>query len=169
LTVLVDDGDAAFWLELERVRVVPAGGGEARTFGIRESRAYRDRLVLRLDGVPDVDAAAALRGCRVEAEIDDVPELPEGEYYAAALVGMDVRDVAGRKIGVAREILPTGGVDVLIVDGAPSGPDGSGTETTEVMIPMAREILLEVDPVAGVITVDPPDGLIDLNPAGGGS
>ena len=55
--------------------------------------------------------------------------------------------------GVVREIVSTGGADVLVVE------DGS----RELLIPAARSICVTVDVDAGTLTVEPPEGLLEVN------
>jgi 16S rRNA processing protein RimM len=126
---------------------------------VRAARAYRDRLVLELEGVEDATSAARLRGARVFASIEDAPELPEGMHYRACLVGLRVLDERGGLIGVVRDVVPTGGTDVLAVTPVDS-PSG------EVLIPLAREIVLEIDADEARMTVRLPQGLLELNRPG---
>jgi 16S rRNA processing protein RimM len=150
------------WTELPRIWLRRRGAAES-CHEVERGRAYRDRLVLKLRGVDDASAAAELRGAEVLAASADAPELEEGEYYAARLVGMTVVNEADQPIGVVEDLLDTGGVDLLVV--TPSGgaeDDAAGTEEPW-MIPMAREIVLQIDDDARRIVIRPPDGLLELN------
>lgn len=154
----VPSRDAAFWEELPRVWVEPEGvRSEGRFYDVEHARSYRDRLVIKLSGVDDAGAAKRLRGRRVLAAEEDAPNLEEGTHYAARLVGMEVRDEAGELLGRVRDVMPTGGVDLLVV-----APEGKG-KAEELLIPMAREIVLEVSEDQRRIRVRPPAGLVELN------
>jgi 16S rRNA processing protein RimM len=162
LTVIVHDGDAGFWTGLGRVRLGRGETNAGRDYDVERSRAYRDRLVLKLRGVDDADAAAGLRGARVEVEPDRAPALQEGEHFVACLVGMEVRDEGGRSLGRVGGTMPTAGVDLLVVE-RDAGPGAAEGEQQEIWIPMAAEIVLEIDEEGRTITVRPPDGLLELN------
>ena len=139
----VISGDAGRWTHLRRVLVD----------GVREveaSRAYGDRLVLKLTGVDDANAAAALRGRDVAALASDLPPLPEGVYWSARLVGATVTDARAGLLGRVVDVMETGGTDVLIVR------DDAGAET---LVPLAREIVTRVDVGEGAIAVALPEGL----------
>ena len=143
----VISGEAGRWTHLRRVVVD----------GVREveaSRAYGDRLVLKLEGVDDASAAAALRGRDVAALPSDLPSLPEGVYWSARLVGATVTDARAGVLGRVADVMETGGIDLLVVR------DEAGVET---LVPLAREIVTAVDVEAGSIAVALPDGLRDLD------
>jgi 16S rRNA processing protein RimM len=156
LTVKLFKGEAEHWTGLPRIWIGESDGTKGSVYEIETSRAYRDRLVLKLKGIEDATRAAGFRGKRARAFAGDAPELPEGVYYSARLVGMTVHDEEGEKIGNVSDVVPTGGTDVLVVE-----RPGEGGE--EIMIPLAREIVLAVDEGEGRITVRMPEGLLDLN------
>lgn len=135
----------------------PSAGREAR---VSACRAYRDRLVLKLEGVDSPTAAAELGGMAVFAPADEVPALPDGEYWMARLRGMDVVDPRGGHLGRVEDVLETGGTDLLSVK------DDAGRE---VLVPLARQIVLAVSEDARSIVVDLPEGLAELNRDGGGA
>jgi 16S rRNA processing protein RimM len=107
---------------------------------------------LGLVGIADRDEAAALRGLLVRAPASLLPELEAGEYYWYELVGCEVFGERAGRIGRVRELLATGGHDVLVVE----TDDGR-----EHLIPTADAILLAVDLAARRIEIDDLPGLID--------
>ncbi len=157
LTVRLFRGDAEHWTGLPRIWIGETDGAAGSVYDIETSRAYRDRLVLKLAGIDDATMAAGLKGKRAMAFADDAPQLPEGVYYSARLVGMRVFDEEGERIGTVSDVVPTAGTEVLVVK-------RPGEQGSEVMIPFAREIVLEVDEGDGSMTVRLPEGLLDLNP-----
>lgn len=160
MTVRVPSGDAAFWSELPRVWIAPESAtDEGRFYEVEHGRAYRDRLVLKLAGLDDAGAAEQLRGRSVLAAEEDAPALDEGTHHAVRLVGMEVEDESGALLGRVIDVMPTGGVDLLVV-AAVGEPEG-----TETLIPLAREIVIEVSAERGRIRVRPPAGLLELNRA----
>jgi 16S rRNA processing protein RimM len=164
ITIKVLGGDAGLWTELSRVWIGSDDDDAGRFYPVENSRAYRDRLVLKLEGVNGATAAAQLRGLEARASADEAPRLPDGVYYVDRLIGMGVRDGRGRELGRVRDVLRTGGTDLLVV--VPGSTRGEQKEEDEIMIPMAKGIVVEVDEEEGRITVDPPEGLLDLNRSG---
>ena len=157
LTVRVGGGDATVWVAAQRFWIGRPEGG--RIYRVENSRGYRDRLVLKLEGIDDADAAARLRGCDVGAPKSEAASLGDGEYHAAQLVGMTVQLENGLEIGEVRELLATGGADLLLV--RPIGTSAGHGE--DLMVPLAKEIVVEIQVDRQRIVIRPPDGLLDLN------
>lgn len=164
---MVFGGDAEHWTGLGEVWVGGQAGAEGGFRRIESSRAYRDRLVLKLEGVDDAGAAEELRGLRVMARTADAPALPDGVYYTAKLIGMEVRDESGALIGRVTDVASAGGADLLVIRGRGRAVGGR-EEDREILIPLAREIVVEVREDEGRMTVRPPEGLLELNRPGSG-
>ena len=47
----------------------------------------------------------------------DIPSLPEGEYYNFDIIGLEVIDDKGSKLGKITDVLKTGSIDVYVVEG----------------------------------------------------
>lgn len=72
-------------------------------------------IIARIDGVNNRNAAELLRGVELFINRDDLPRLPDGEYYHTDLIGMRVvRD--GVQIGVVDNVQNYGGGDILELD-----------------------------------------------------
>lgn len=72
-------------------------------------------IIARIDGVNNRNAADLLRGVELFINRDDLPRLPDGEYYHTDLIGMRVvRD--GVQIGVVDNVQNYGGGDILELD-----------------------------------------------------
>lgn len=149
--------------ELQRVWFRQPGGeflfgGEP--VGLLSVRPYKGRLVFLFDGLETIEAAEPLEGCEVVIPRGDRPALESGEYFLSDLVGCAVVDRAtGKHLGRVTGWQETGGPIVLEMLPEGAGPEGA------VLIPFARSICVEIDPAAGRIGVDLPEGLIELNQA----
>lgn len=53
---------------------------------------------------------------------EDLPQLEEGEYYVADLIGLPVFDTAGTQFGTLKDVLSTGSNDVYVI-AVPEGKD----------------------------------------------
>jgi 16S rRNA processing protein RimM len=145
---------------------------DGRYYEVEHSRAYRDRLVLKLKGIEDGNEAARLRGHDVFVAREDAPRLPDGVHYVAELVGMLVVDERHGELGRVEGIVETGGVDLLRVrrserDSSSASGDGDEEDAEELLIPLAREYVRSVDEDERRIHVRIPPGLRDLNRPGG--
>jgi len=159
ITVRVAAGDASLWTEITEVGLgTPGREADGKTYTIEKTHGYRDRLVLKLEGIDDANVAAGLRGQSVYRVGDQQPSLPAGRWLAADLVGLTVEDERRGRIGRVRDLLPTGGIDLLSVQ-----RDDSTDDDEDILIPMAEEILIEISCESGTIRVRLPEGLTELN------
>jgi 16S rRNA processing protein RimM len=126
-------------------------GNEPRT--IVAARFHQGRPVIALEGVESMNDAEALAGAELKVTADDVVALPKGTYYHHDLIGCEVQDTEGRLIGQVAAVEGPLDASRLVV----SAPHG------EVLIPLAAEICVEIDPAAKRIRVAAPEGLIELN------
>ena len=88
--------------------VLQAGGEEVR---VEERKRPGGRLVIRLD-------RPVRRGTALEVPRSELPEPEPGEYYVFQLVGLEVEEEGGRRLGVVTDVIPAPANDVLEVDGA---------------------------------------------------
>ena len=83
----------------------------------------------------------------------DRVQLSENEFYDWELEGCSVEVRQGLLIGRVREVMRTGGVELLVVE---------DTARREHLIPMAQPIVVEIDIAGKKIVIDPPEGLLEL-------
>jgi 16S rRNA processing protein RimM len=116
------------------------------------ARGGTGHLLVRFDGVESLEAAAALRGTWVEAERSEMPDAGEGRIYHFDLLGLEVVDESGRRLGVVRRVIPTGAHEVLEIDA------GGG----ELLLPYHPETVLDWNPSERRLVVRLPAGLEDV-------
>ncbi len=140
--------------------LIGRSGGESTRYEVEEGAVYRGKVVLRLRGIDSAEAAAGLVGCDILLPCNRLVALPAGNYYIFELVGMRVRTRDGRDLGRVEDVIETGGTPLLQI-GRADGEAGS-QRGREVLLPAARAICVNIDTAAGSITVDPPEGLLEL-------
>ena len=91
-----------------------------RELAIRDIREGGKTAIARFEGVSDRSAAEALRGSLVEIDRSELPELEEGEYYHADLIGLPCVDEANTEFGKVVAVENFGAGDLLEVE----RPDG---------------------------------------------
>jgi 16S rRNA processing protein RimM len=152
--VRTDDPDTRFAAG-SVLRGRPARGGSTRTYTIESVREHGNKLLVRLAGVTDRDAADAIRQTLFYIDSADLPELEDpDEFYDHQLEGLTVRTVDGADVGTVAEVLHTSGGELLAV----RPEDGSG----EVLVPFVSAIVVSVSLADKIIQIDPPDGLLEL-------
>lgn len=121
------------------------------------SRWHSGELLVRFEGITDRDAAAELRGTWLTVDSSTLGVLDDpDEFRDVDLVGLTVRTTDGLVVGTVDDVLHSG-QDVLVV--RPS--EGSA----EILIPFVKDIVPEVDLSSGVVVINPPPGLLNLEEA----
>lgn len=112
-------------------------------------RPHGQLWLITLDGVADRDAAEEFKHAELCLERSELPDLPEGWYWEADLLGLAVEDRRLGPIGTVSGLEQLGGQHVLVVKR--ESPAGS-----QIQIPWAEALVPRVDLDAGRIEVDLP-------------
>ena len=113
---------------------------DGREYAVEQAALQKSMVLLKLEGIDTIDAAAALRGKELSIARADV-ELAEGVVFVADMIGLPV--YAGqREIGKITEVLTLPGNDVYVVKGE-----------HEYMIPAVKEFIETLNPEDGFIRV----------------
>jgi len=107
------------------VKVAPAGGGAeglaatrewwigGRAYAVEELKAHSGTLLARLAGLESREAALGLRGATVAVRRESLPDPGAGHYYHADLIGLEVVNGQGEKLGVVKRMFSNGAQDVM--------------------------------------------------------
>ena len=121
-----------------------------RRYVIEAARPVKDdMLVVRVEGVRDRDAAAALtnQGLHLRRSVLPPPG-EEDEFYHADLVGLRVETAGGQALGTVAAVLEFGAGDILEVT-----PPGGGTPF---LLPFTKATVPVVDIAGGRLVAEPP-------------
>jgi 16S rRNA processing protein RimM len=119
---------------------------------IESARPFRRGYLVHFGGVTDRFQAEALRGRYLFEDINALEPLEEGEVFYHQLLGMEVYTTSGERVGEIKEVYELRPADLLEVR----------REKDTLMIPFLDHIVVNVDAEAGRMTIDPPEGLLDL-------
>jgi len=147
-------------LEGGRAIYVGRGAGPWQCLQVEEHSTYGLKLVVKLVGIDSADQAEPLVGMDISMPCKGLVDLPEGAYYIFELVGLSVQLRDGRLLGTVRRVVETSGTPLLAVE--PPAASRSEHRRDEILVPAARSICTLIDIDAGRITVDPPEGFLDL-------
>lgn len=126
--------------------------GERLELKIEKFWFQNDRVILKFVGFDTIESGETLRNVEICVPEPDVVELDEDEYFDWELAGCKVETIEGTEIGEVRELMRTGGTELLVVAG----------ESKEYLIPFAETICVEVDIENKLIRIDPPEGLLEF-------
>ncbi len=98
-------------------------------------RVGKGRVAIRLDRPVE-------RGAELTVRREELVPLDDGSYYVADLVGLEVVEAGGERLGTVRDVLPGPANDALELDGG-------------LLLPLVEDCVLEVDVEAGRVLVAP--------------
>jgi len=110
-------------------------------------------LIARVDGITTKEEADSLSGTDIFAQRDQLPNLPDDEFYHTDLVGLMCVDTGGTELGRVKAVQTNGSDDLLEIN--------SPTHKDTVLVPFLKKIVPTVDLASERIVLDPPRGLFD--------
>lgn len=135
--------------ELESILVVR--NNEMTEMKIIEAKFHKDMVLLKLEGIDDMNAAEKYKGSYLKIRREDARKLEEGEYFIADIIGSDVYTDTGDYLGKVDDIYNTGAQDIYVVK------DELGKQ---ILLPSIKEVILNIDIENQKVTVHLLKGLI---------
>ncbi|MFI4890712.1 MAG: ribosome maturation factor RimM [Steroidobacterales bacterium] len=123
--------------------------GRVQSYALESTGRSGGQLTAKLKGVTDRDQAQALRGAAICVPRSELPQRDARDFYRADLVGCEVVDLTGKRLGVVRHFLETPAQVLMVVRGE-----------KEFWVPAVPRHLRRVDLQARRITVDWSDAAV---------
>lgn len=120
---------------------------------VKASRPHGNIVIMKLDGVDSVEAAAALKNKMLYFKRSDA-HLEKGKWFVSELIGCSVYDAdrEGVLYGELFDVAPTGANDVWYI---------KTPENKDVLIPAIKDVVISCDVENGKIFIRPLRGLFD--------
>ncbi len=109
----------------------------------QEAKYRKHFFYLSFRGLSTIEEVSFLVTKELFVREEDLRPLDDGEYYEYQLIGLDVINVDGRRLGTVRSIMHTGASDILDVAG-----------DREYLIPMVEGFITAVSREKGMVEVD---------------
>lgn len=119
----------------------------------KSARYSNNKVILKLDGIDDCDAALALKGKYIAVTRDKAVKLAPDTYFICDLIGCKVIDDENGELGMLSDVLQTGARDVYIIKRA---------KDKDLLIPAIKDVVKDIDLQDRIIHVHLLDGLLDL-------
>ena len=132
--------------------VILEKGPRRETKAIEQVRYFKNMVLLKLEGIDDMDEANRFRSWDIIIPREKGVPLKENEYYTADLIGISVFTEDGKQLGTLKDVIKTGANDVYSVQ---------SDEYGEVLIPAVKACIIDVDVTAARMTVHLLPCLID--------
>ena len=120
---------------------------------IESVRYMKEMPIVKLKGANDRNAAEALKGKDLFIDETQLRELPEDTFYIRDLIGLDVKDTDGKKIGTLTDVIQNSAQDLYEVK-------LEGGKKT--LIPAVGEFIVDISLEDKCITVNLIEGFLDL-------
>jgi len=114
-----------------------------RELSLENIREHNKGYVIYFSEIETREDAEKIRGNWLLIEEEDLPKLPEGQYYTYQIMGLSVYEESGEYLGKVKEILETGSNDVYIVEG----------EDEDIYIPAIKDVIVEINLDEGKIII----------------
>jgi len=139
--------DITRFLDLKKLQIE----GESDFRDVERARVDKNTVVIKLSGVDDRNTSESLRNKYLVIP-KDMYQLPEDTYFVDDLIGMEVFDEEGNKIGVIDDINQNSIQDLYVIN----------TGSKSFMLPAVGEFILDVDIENKKMVVKLIDGIVDL-------
>lgn len=121
-----------------------------KVYDMKQSRPHGNMVIAKIGGIETVEEAQTLRNRILYMDRSDA-KLPEGSYFVADLIGLDIYDEQGKFYGKLTDVLKTGANDVYeITDG-----------DRAYYIPAIPSVVLSTDIEGGKMLIWPMEGLFE--------
>jgi 16S rRNA processing protein RimM len=138
---------------LKEVIAVESDGKRRVVLELEDYWFHADRIIFKFAGYDSIESSRSLIGCDLAVPETQCIALPDDEFYEWELTDCVVETLAGEPLGRVRELMRTGGTEVLVVE---------NNQGREYLIPLAEDICVAIDVKEKLIRVDAPEGLLEF-------
>ena len=109
-------------------------------------------VILSFKEFKDINEIEKYKGLDLYVTREDAVPLEEDEYYISDVIGMDVVTEDGEILGKLEDVMQTGANDVFVI---------RLTNDKELLMPVIKDCVLDMDYEAGKVTVRLMKGMLD--------
>ena len=118
---------------------------------IEEVKYHKNFVLLKLKGIEDINEAEKYKTCYLKIHRDNARKLPEGTYFIADLIGLNVYTEDGTLLGKVDDIYNSGANDIYVIK------DELGKQ---ILLPALKKVIKQIDIDNEKIIVHLLEGLI---------
>ena len=112
---------------------------------------FKNMVILSFDGFDDINKIEKYKGCELYVTREDAVPLEEDEFYIVDVIGAEVMEDNGNRLGTLVDVLQTAANEVFVVQ----MEDGK-----EVLLPVIKDCVLDIDTENKIIQVHVMEGLL---------
>lgn len=125
---------------------------ELKKLTVKNVKYQKNNLIVGFNELKDINEAEPFKNSVLYADREELGELPDGVHYIVDLIGLDVVNEEGEKIGVLADVFNTGANDIY---------DVKREGKKNLLLPVIDDVVKSIDIENGVITVHVMEGLDD--------
>lgn len=110
--------------------------GQMNEVEIEEVKYHKNMVLLKLKGIDDMNEAEKQKGSYLKIHRKDAIPLPEGTYFIADLIGLEVYTDEGNLLGKVDDIYNNGSTDIYVV---------KNELGKQILLPGIDEVLKEIN------------------------
>jgi len=135
--------------DLETVYIEKAK--ELIEFRIQEVKYSKNMVLLKLEGIDNIEEAEKYKNFYLKINREDAVELEEDSYFIVDIIGCEVYTESQELLGKVVDVFPTGSNDVYTI---------KNSEGKEILIPAIEDVIKDVDIENKKIVIHLMEGLI---------
>lgn len=121
-------------------------------FNIENVKFFKNFVIIKFIEINDMNGAEALKGLFLKVDRENAVKLPRDTYFIADLIGCEVFEIDGNRLGILKEVIKTGSNDVYVVE---------RENKKDILIPALKSVVTGISVEDRRITVVLPEGLTD--------
>ncbi|MCR4434402.1 MAG: ribosome maturation factor RimM [Clostridiales bacterium] len=125
--------------------------GSMVKYHIEGVKYFKGTVIVKFKGIDDMNAAEKLKNLYIKVDRENAVKLQEGSYFVCDLLGCEVYEEEGHKLGILTDVLQTGSNDVYVVR--------NEDNNREVLVPALRSVVKQISVEDRKIIVNLPEGL----------
>lgn len=126
-------------------------GKELLEFKIQEVKYIKNMVILKLEGIDDINEAEKYRNFYIKINRKDAVELPDDSYFIVDILNCEVFTEENEDLGKVVDVLSTRSNDVYVV---------KNRDNKEILLPAIEDVIKYVDIPNKKITIHLMEGLI---------
>ena len=127
-------------------------GKEKMELEIQSVRFFKNLVILKFKGIDNINDIEKYKGKDLLIQRKDAVKLREDEYFICDIIGSKVVTEDGKEVGSLKEVLQTGANDVYVV---------TTLEKKEILLPVIKDCVLDVNIEEKIVTVHLMAGIMD--------
>ena len=93
-----------------------------RDYTVQSLRQHKNVYLMKVEGIETMNDAETLRGRTIVLRPEELPPLPEGQFYVRDIIGFAAVTPEGETVGMLKDVISPGSTDVFVI-APPQGED----------------------------------------------